>query len=275
MEDSLKKIGLEIKVLDCFYKFFKASTTVRKANTTYNSETPMLCFAINPEDKRKIIGDTFLKVANEAIKELKLDPNEVFVAQGTLRPDLIESASELVSTNADTIKTHHNDTELVRQLRAAGSVCEPLKDFHKDEVRKLGRDLGLPDALVDRHPFPGPGLAIRILCAAEPFMEKDFSETQVSASIHRFKWNFIWIEICFWYDVIFQVIAKVIVEYHTKLQKNHALLNRVTNATSKEQQDKLEEISKRMKVTATLLPIRSVGVQGVFDFVSREKKYFE
>lgn len=179
VEASLKKIGLEIKVLNCFYKFFKATTNIRKPNTTYNSETPMLCFALNPEDKRKIIGDTFLKVANDAIKDLNLDPNEVFVAQGTLRPDLIESASELVSKNADTIKTHHNDTELVRQLRAAGRVVEPLKDFHKDEVRQLGRDLGLPDALVERHPFPGPGLAIRILCASEPYMERDFAETQV------------------------------------------------------------------------------------------------
>lgn len=180
VEESLKNIGLNIIVKKCFYKFFKASTTVRKANTTYNSETPMLCFTINPEEKRKIIGDTFLKIANETIKELNLEPSEVFVAQGTLRPDLIESASELVSKNADTIKTHHNDTELVRQLRAAGRVVEPLKDFHKDEVRRIGRDLGLPDALVDRHPFPGPGLAIRILCAEEPYMEKDFAETQVS-----------------------------------------------------------------------------------------------
>lgn len=74
----------------------------------------MLCQAINPEEKRKIIGDTFVKVSNDVIKELKLNPDDVFLAQGTLRPDLIESASELVSKNADTIKTHHNDTELMR-----------------------------------------------------------------------------------------------------------------------------------------------------------------
>lgn len=80
---------------------------------------------------------------------------------------------------ADAIKTHHNDSELVRALRSQGRVVEPLKDFHKDEVRQLGCDLGLPAPLVQRHPFPGPGLAIRILCADEPFMDKDFSETQV------------------------------------------------------------------------------------------------
>ena len=77
------------------------------------------------------------------------------VYPGTLRPDLIESASALASSNADAIKTHHNDTELVRELRLKGRVVEPLKDFHKDEVRRVGRDLGLPTDIVQRHPFPG------------------------------------------------------------------------------------------------------------------------
>jgi GMP synthase (glutamine-hydrolysing) len=66
-----------------------------------------------------------------------------------------------VGGHADCIKTHHNDTELVRKLRELGRVVEPLRDFHKDEVRALGRDLGLPAEITDRHPFPGPGLAIR------------------------------------------------------------------------------------------------------------------
>lgn len=68
-------------------------------------------------------------------------------------------------------------------MRDAGRVVEPLRDFHKDEVRKLGYDLSLPEALIQRHPFPGPGLAIRILCAKEPYIEKDYSETQVNVAV--------------------------------------------------------------------------------------------
>jgi GMP synthase (glutamine-hydrolysing) len=123
------------------------------------------------------------QIANEVISELNLRPEEVFLGQGTLRPDLIESASNLASNRADVIKTHHNDSELVRQLRENGRVVEPLKDFHKDEVRLLGKDLGLPSELVMRHPFPGPGLAMRVLCTEEPYMERDFSETQVLVKI--------------------------------------------------------------------------------------------
>ena len=71
----------------------------------------------SPEEKRKIIGDTFVKIANEVIGEMNLKPEEVFLAQGTLRPDLIESASLVASGKAELIKTHHNDTELIRKLR--------------------------------------------------------------------------------------------------------------------------------------------------------------
>lgn len=98
----------------------------------------MLCHTLNPEEKRQIIGDVFLKIANEVIADLNLNPDEVLLGQGTLRPDLIESGSTLASSKADVIKTHHNDSELVRQLREKGRVIEPLKDFHKDEVRALG-----------------------------------------------------------------------------------------------------------------------------------------
>ncbi|CAG9799078.1 unnamed protein product [Chironomus riparius] len=236
VESSLKGIGVNLIVKRAFHQFIKGTTTVKLPGSLYTTETPLLSMTLNPEDKRKIIGDVFIKVSNEVLRELKMKPEDVFLAQGTLRPDLIESASSLVSTKADTIKTHHNDTELVRKLRDEGRVVEPLKDFHKDEVRKLGYDLQLPQTLVERHPFPGPGLAIRILCADDAYIEKDFSETQV--------------------------VVKVIVDYQNKLNKNHALLNRVSGVTTKEEQDELCRISSSIELSATVLPIRSVGVQG-------------
>lgn len=236
VERSLREIGVNLVVKRAFHQFIKGTTTIRMPGSLYTVETPLLSMTINPEDKRKIIGDVFMKVSNEVMHELKLKPEDVFLAQGTLRPDLIESASSHVSSKADTIKTHHNDTELVRKLRDEGRVVEPLRDFHKDEVRKLGYDLGLPPHLVERHPFPGPGLSVRVLCADDAYIEKDFSETQV--------------------------VVKLIVDYAQKVKKNHALLNRVAGVTSKDEQDELCRISSSIELSATVLPIRSVGVQG-------------
>lgn len=240
VHSSLQKVGLNLRVIKAASAFSEGTTVVPIDKTETNSSrtrvTKMLCMTSNPEEKRKIIGDVFVKLSEEIVTDLNLKVEEVFLAQGTLRPDLIESASSLVSSKADIIKTHHNDTELMRKLRDEGRVVEPLKDFHKDEVRALGRDLGLPAELVMRHPFPGPGLAIRVLCAEEPYMERDFSETQV--------------------------LVKIIVEFDQMLQKKHALLNRVEDVTSDEERTQLRRISSKQKLAATLLPIRSVGVQG-------------
>ncbi|XP_036322057.1 GMP synthase [glutamine-hydrolyzing], partial [Rhagoletis pomonella] len=236
VEKSLRDIGIDPLVKKEAYRFLKGTTQIKRPGQFSIVETPMLSQTFNPEEKRKIIGDIFVKITNDIITEMKLKPEDVLLAQGTLRPDLIESASSLVSQNAETIKTHHNDTELIRQLRYSGRVVEPLSDFHKDEVRDLGRDLGLPADLIERQPFPGPGLAIRILCAEEPFIEKDYSETQV--------------------------IAKVITDFHSKLQKKHALINRVIGSTSELEQKELKRISSSTKIQATVLPVRSVGVQG-------------
>ncbi|XP_063243087.1 GMP synthase [glutamine-hydrolyzing] isoform X2 [Bacillus rossius redtenbacheri] len=234
---SLGKLGLRLKVVNAAHQFLLGSTTIPMEIDPRRSKfTKMLCMVTNPEEKRKIIGDVFVRVANDVIAELNLTPEEVLLGQGTLRPDLIESASHLASSKADVIKTHHNDSDLVRQLRAQGRVVEPLRDFHKDEVRKLGRDLGLPPDLVMRHPFPGPGLAIRVLCAEEAFVERDFSETQV--------------------------LVKILAEYEQMLQKRHALLNRVEGATSAAERQTLRRVSGRQRLAATLLPVRSVGVQG-------------
>ncbi len=108
----------------------------------------------NPEDKRKIIGKTFIEVFEAETKKLK---NATFLAQGTLYTDLIESGTK----HAKTIKSHHNVGGLPKEMNL--KLIEPLNTLFKDEVRKLGQALGLPEALVQRQPFPGPGLAIRII----------------------------------------------------------------------------------------------------------------
>jgi len=160
VQKALGKVGINLHMVNCAPEFAAARTTSPKGGTM----GPLVeCTA--PEEKRMIIGDTFMRVTEETVGKLGISADKVFLAQGTLRPDLIESGSHLASAKADVIKTHHNDTALVRQLRAQGKIVEPLRDFHKDEVRELGEALGLPKHLVWRQPFPGPGLAIRVLCS--------------------------------------------------------------------------------------------------------------
>ena len=110
----------------------------------------------DPEAKRKIIGATFIDVFDEEASKLG---DVEFLAQGTLYPDVIESASPFGGPSV-TIKSHHNVGGLPERMKLR--LVEPLRDLFKDEVRALGRELGLPEGLVGRHPFPGPGLAIRI-----------------------------------------------------------------------------------------------------------------
>lgn len=171
---ALARQGLNLRVIDASKDFYSATTLIDGV------ESAPLCRTTHPEIKRKIIGDTFMRVAEKAMQDLGIVPSEIFLAQGTLRPDLIESASSIASGKAHAIKTHHNDTRLVRELRKQGRVVEPLRDYHKDEVRLLGRSLGLPEEIVARHPFPGPGLAIRIICADKPYMTESFVETNQS-----------------------------------------------------------------------------------------------
>ncbi len=111
----------------------------------------------DPERKRKIIGREFIAVFDEEAKKLG---KVKFLAQGTLYPDVIESTSSFGGPSA-VIKSHHNVGGLPAKLKM--SLVEPLRVLFKDEVRELGRELGLPESLVGRHPFPGPGLAVRIL----------------------------------------------------------------------------------------------------------------
>jgi len=115
----------------------------------------------NPEEKRKIIGHTFIEVFEQ---EAKKHEGIKFLAQGTLYPDVIESIS--VNGPSEVIKSHHNVGGLPDWMDF--ELIEPLRELFKDEVRKIGLELGLPESMINRHPFPGPGLAIRIMGEVNP-----------------------------------------------------------------------------------------------------------
>lgn len=137
---------------------------------------------VDPEKKRQIIGRSFVEVQAEAMREYGIDEAKWLLGQGTIYPDTIESGGG--AGRAAVIKTHHNRCAEVVALLEKGQVIEPLAEFYKDEVREIGREIGLDAALTNRWPFPGPGLAIRILCnkakdarAARPVrLATDFAE---------------------------------------------------------------------------------------------------
>ena len=144
VQKSFAQLDLDLHVLDRSAEFLGALKGV-----------------INPERKRKIIGRLFIKNFEREAKRLgKVD----YLVQGTLYPDVIESIS--FKGPSATIKTHHNVGGLPTKMRLR--LVEPLRELFKDEVRVLGKELGLPDDIVWRHPFPGPGLAIRVLGAVTP-----------------------------------------------------------------------------------------------------------
>ncbi len=134
-----RDMGLNVKGVDASDRFLNALEGVS-----------------DPEEKRKKIGNTFIDVFDDEANEIK---DVSFLAQGTIYPDVIESVS--VNGPSATIKSHHNVGGLPDYMKL--QVVEPLRSIFKDEVRRVGKELGIDDALLGRHPFPGPGLAIRIL----------------------------------------------------------------------------------------------------------------
>jgi len=130
---------------------------------------------VDPEEKRKVIGEEFIRVFEEEATKI---PGVKFLAQGTLYPDVIESTSFKGGPSA-TIKSHHNVGGLPEKMDL--ELIEPLRELFKDEVRDLGIQLGLPDEIVWRHPFPGPGLAVRILGEVNPYRVKLLQEADAIA----------------------------------------------------------------------------------------------
>jgi GMP synthase (glutamine-hydrolysing) len=126
------------------------------------SETFLSALAgvVEPERKRTIIGNAFIDVFESEAKRLGIEGH--LLGQGTIYPDTIETGG---TKRADTIKTHHNRVPVIERMIEQGRVVEPLADLYKVEVRELGEKLGIPHDLVWRHPFPGPGLGVRLLCS--------------------------------------------------------------------------------------------------------------
>ncbi|MBI1355076.1 MAG: glutamine-hydrolyzing GMP synthase [Acidobacteria bacterium] len=116
----------------------------------------------DPETKRAIIGKAFVDIQDELLEREEHAGHDWLLGQGTIYPDTIESGG---TSQAAVIKTHHNRVPHIQELIAQGRVLEPLAEFYKDEVRALGKTLGLADSLLWRHPFPGPALAIRCICS--------------------------------------------------------------------------------------------------------------
>ena len=139
MEVYVKNFDMNIKCINAKERFLTKLTGVTDSET-----------------KRKIIGKEFVEVLNEEVKKIE---GAEFLAQGTIYPNVIESIS--IKGPSVTIKSHHNVGGIPEDLKF--ELLEPLRELFKDEVRKVGRELGIPDYMVDRHPFPGPGLGIRIL----------------------------------------------------------------------------------------------------------------
>ena len=143
--DYVKATGIRLKVVDAADRFLGA-----------------LAGVTDPEEKRKIVGREFIRVFEQAAREVDAERHVEFLVQGTLYPDVVESGG---GTGTANIKSHHNVGGLPDDL--AFTLVEPLRTLFKDEVRALGAALGLPDEIVWRHPFPGPGLAIRIIGAVD------------------------------------------------------------------------------------------------------------
>lgn len=141
VSEAAKKAGIHLKVVAASSSFFSALRGIS-----------------DPEEKRKIIGKGFIKVFEAEAKKCSAE----FLIQGTIAPDWIESGAGL----RDTIKSHHNVGGLPKKMGLF--LCEPMRELYKDEVRKVARELGLPPELSERQPFPGPGLAVRIMGEITP-----------------------------------------------------------------------------------------------------------
>jgi len=157
VDTGLMRLGESDAILEFLAAEGFRNIEIERAEAVFLHE---LAGVTEPERKRAIIGRLFVDVLRAKLRAMGLG-NAWKLVQGTIYPDTIESGG---TKNAALIKTHHNRVPEIQAMIDRGEVVEPLRDLYKDEVRLLGRELGLPQPLLDRHPFPGPGLGIRLLC---------------------------------------------------------------------------------------------------------------
>jgi GMP synthase (glutamine-hydrolysing) len=178
VQNNFHRMGVDIETIDASDEFLDA-----------------LAGKEDPEEKRKIIGNLFIKVFWDTVGDAEM------LAQGTLYPDVIESASNAKS-KASVIKTHHNRVPKILELQAEGKVLEPLAELFKDEVRELGAALGIAPDILGRHPFPGPGLSVRCPGAVDRDRLKIIRECD-AIFIGKLKEHG-------WYDKVWQAYAGLI-----------------------------------------------------------------
>ncbi|MDR1496918.1 MAG: glutamine-hydrolyzing GMP synthase [Puniceicoccales bacterium] len=157
VDHGLLRLGERAQVEEMFRDHFKMNLVVVDAAERFLSK---LKGVADPEKKRKIIGHEFIKVFEEEFPKIARKSGAKFLAQGTIYPDVIESAA-VNSNPAATIKSHHNVGGLPKKMKLR--LLEPIRELFKDEVRALGLEVGLPHNMLWRHPFPGPGLGVRVL----------------------------------------------------------------------------------------------------------------
>lgn len=164
IKEALQKIPINLYVEDAKEIYFQ------KLKEVYD-----------PEKKREIIGELFIEIQRKILEKFHLNIEEWLLGQGTIYPDTIESGTTKFSHK---IKTHHNRAPIIEKLLSKHLLVEPLKDLYKDEVREIGKLLDLPEEIIFKHPFPGPGLAIRCLCS--PYNSSEFVKiTNLNDSIQK------------------------------------------------------------------------------------------
>jgi len=171
---------------------------------------------VEPETKRKIIWNKFIEIQARITKELWLDTKNWLLAQWTIYPDTIESGW---TKNAQTIKTHHNRVPEIQKMIDAGLIVEPLDKLYKDEVRAIWRLLWIWDELIDRHPFPWPGLSLRILCNEQDSAEENYNYEEDEINKFLFEKNH--------WDLSWQIleVKSVWVQWDNRSYKHPLVLN--------------------------------------------------